>query len=79
MVRNRIYVRYYIASFSGAFAKQLRKATLRFVVSVCYLICPNGTTRLTLGGFLPNKYGFLLDPAYQVQFTFEGYEDRHCT
>jgi hypothetical protein len=78
MARNRNSVRY-IASFSGALAKQLRKATLRFVVSICYLICPNGRTRLTLGGFLPNMYGFLLESAYQVQFTFEGHEDRHCT
>jgi hypothetical protein len=75
MVRNRNNVRYYIASVSSAFAKELRKATLRFVVPVCSLSCPSGTRWLTMDGFLPSIYGFLLKSAYQVQFTFENHTD----
>jgi hypothetical protein len=36
--------------FLGAFAK-LRRATIRFVMSVRPSICPHGTTRLPLDGF----------------------------
>lgn len=49
VARNINSVRYYIALVPGAFAKQLRKATLRFVVPVCSLICPNGTTQTHTG------------------------------
>jgi len=37
----------------GAFAK-LRNATVNFVMSVCPSVCPNGTTRLQMDGFLWN-------------------------
>jgi hypothetical protein len=38
-------------SYLGTFAK-LRKATISFVMSVCPPVCPHGTTRFTLYGFL---------------------------
>jgi hypothetical protein len=49
VARNKNSVRYYIAWVPGAFAKQLRKATLRFVVPVCSLICPNETMQAYTG------------------------------
>jgi len=48
----RCYFRvlYMLFSILGSFAK-FRKATIRFVMSVCRPVCPHWTTRLPMDGF----------------------------
>jgi len=46
----------------GALAK-LRKATIRFVMSVCPSVCPHRTTRLPLDGFSCNLISRFVDRA----------------
>jgi hypothetical protein len=47
------YMESYGYRFVGALAK-LRKATISFAMPVCPSVCPRGTTRLPLDGFLWN-------------------------
>jgi hypothetical protein len=54
LVKQMTYVKH--SQFLGAFAK-LRKATIRFVMSVRPFFCPCGTTRLPLDRF-PWKFIF---------------------